>query len=422
MIQTTPTKLSLDAWARIMGINPLHFAGVQIDEIQRTGCDSAFYQHEWQTSDAVSREEIARAIAQSESMIEDVLGYRLLPSWETDEWNPTVRPNIPEMWNLGHVDVRGYPMSLQARWGHFVSGGIESREIVSEGEAIVYASTRPPADYADEGTVGPVVTVALDPQEIQIFYPGKAGDDAYRIEPTSVEISAGSVTITFARHLAVTEDIIESMDLKAATGGNRIALGGTADNFLATVDVYRVYNDPQQQVSFLWQSVGNCSVCGGSGTSCASCGYATQTGCLALTADPKFSRVVYRPATWSDTDQDFTDTAWAVAREPDLVRLYYLAGLRDKNRPNERITMAGEWQRAVAYLSAGMLTRQPCNCAQNQWRHWSEDLALVQGGLEQMSRFQTTRRILNNPFGTSRGAVNAWQMVQQRGRAIARWS
>ena len=81
----TQTKLSLDQFARYMGINLLHFNQVQVPSLIRTdGCNSVIFQHEWQDSDAIGREAIARAIAEAEADIEQYAGYRLLPSWEVE--------------------------------------------------------------------------------------------------------------------------------------------------------------------------------------------------------------------------------------------------------------------------------------------------------------------------------------------------
>ncbi|KKL63848.1 hypothetical protein LCGC14_2170980, partial [marine sediment metagenome] len=58
----TPTKLPLATWAKILQMNPLHFEGVNIPEQTVVYCNTAMMQHNWQASDAVSREEIADAL------------------------------------------------------------------------------------------------------------------------------------------------------------------------------------------------------------------------------------------------------------------------------------------------------------------------------------------------------------------------
>ena len=97
----TITSLPLDTWARLIGIYPVHFAGVVL-----TGggfsCTSAWHQHSWQDFDSASREEIAEAIARAEADIEHALGYRLLPTWEEEEWKASVRPVTP----AGHLAPR----------------------------------------------------------------------------------------------------------------------------------------------------------------------------------------------------------------------------------------------------------------------------------------------------------------------------
>lgn len=400
----TPTKLPLDTWARIMGMHPLHFNQVSLAN-ESPHCNQIMFQHEWQNYDHVSREEIARAIADAETLIEEQLGYHLAPAWEVDEWRGTHRYYRSELVNLNSSDVRGYRQTVQAKWGYFITGGIEAKDLVEEEAPIAY--TDPDGDsYFERATVS-VSTVAVDPSEIAVYYPGKDGDDAWEIRPIEVSIASGVATITFRRELAVIPEHFDIMDTED------VNVDGLDDaNFLETVDVYRHYNDPQTQASFLWEPLagGWCGSCGGSG--CPTCAYNAQTGCLIVRGDPRQSIVGYSPAVWDSDDLNFTNQGWIMSRQPDIVRLYYYSGWRNKRqRYNNR--MDPQWERVVARMAAANLDRPPCDCAKGDWSKWREDLTLASGDVDGQAFYRQPDGILDNPFGSCRGQVEAWRKVRQ---------
>lgn len=411
---STPTKLPLAVFARVFGMHPLHFEQVYVPGITDLDahCQHMQFQHEWQDSDAVSREEIARVIAEAESKIENALGYKLAPTWEMDEWKPTDRYYQPEQYNWLASDIRGYRHTVQANWGYFISGGIQAKTLITAGAAIVYTDSNSDT-YKETATVGPIATTVVDPNEIAIFYPGKSGDDTWEIRPTNVAISGGSVTITFRRELVVKEDLLEAFDVDDA------GAEGTNDaHFLSTVDVYRRYNDPQTQASFLWEPLATnwCASCNGSG--CAACAYSAQTGCLITRGDPRRSIVGYFPAEWDNTNKEFDSVGWAVSRQPDIVRLFYYSGWRNKTQRYIN-RMDPEWERTVAYMAASMLDRPPCSCGADVWKRWRDDFALNNGDADGLPQFRTPTGsgrvvdILNNDFGTRRGEIYAWRKVQK---------
>ena len=396
------TKLSLDKWASLLGIHPLHFNQVIIPTLPPTVCEQPWIQHPWQDTDRVGREDLALAIKQAEDDIERELKARLMPSWEVDEWRPTMRTVKPELGNLNGLDIRGFGQLVFARWHHFISGGIQAKTLVAAASPIVWSDADGDG-YDETGTVS-LAVIFTDPCEIYLYYPTKSGADEWEIRPisASIDTATGIATITFRRELVVTEVLLEAMDVQS--------VDGTVDgNFLATVDVYRKYNDPQRQVQFLWEPFGTfCNSCTGSG--CANCAYSTQEGCLMLRDDPRLSIVVYHPATWNSTTLEFDDTDWAIGRQPDLVRLWYYAGIREKSKTCPGREMPREWERVVAYYAASLLDRPVCECNNlHAWiENWRRDMAVP--GEEGLS-FGWRSQILENPFGTKRGAIFAWNKV-----------
>ena len=73
----TPTLLSLDRFAQILGVPPAHFAGGYTATVfpVTSSCSQVWFQHAWQAADKVGREELAVAIAGAEGDIASELGY-----------------------------------------------------------------------------------------------------------------------------------------------------------------------------------------------------------------------------------------------------------------------------------------------------------------------------------------------------------
>ena len=413
-------KLPLDTWAKLMGVNPLHFNGVYIENNPPAVCEQPWLQFAWQTADRVGREELSRALLQAEADIERHLKYRLIPTWEEDEWHATTRPLRRELFNLTNTDIRGFAQTVKANWGHLVSGGIKASAILVDGLDAAVAYSDPDNDGYDEvATVTVTVDAGQDPCEIHVYFPisnvmvGAAPEDQWEIRPIGVSISGVTATITFRREQAVKPEL--QLDVVPPADDSHLrGVDGDADaNFLTTVDVYRVYNDPQTQVNLLWEGLGiGCDNCLGG---CNLCEYSTQAGCLTARGDLKLSQVAYRPATWDSDTETFDTAALAVSRQPDNVRLWYYAGLRDQSLACPTIEMSGDWARTVSYYAAAILDRQVCTCENihSNIEYWQDDRA-VRGS----EGLNIPTRMLDNPFGTRRGAMYAWERVKGAGAAI----
>jgi len=410
------TKLSLDRWAQLIGLNPLHFNGVYDPNRPTSPCEQPWLQYSWQDADRVGREEIAYAIAQAEDSIENYLTYRLLPDWETDEWHPTVRPFRPELINLNSMDVRGFGQNIQTDWGHLISGGIRAQTLIEADATITY--TDPDGDgYFERATVTVTVTAGQNPAEVRVYFPASnsivtAGGDDWKIRPIKVVISGTTATITFARHQAVLPEAYEDFTPPSDDSHMRGVDGLENANFLAEVDVYRLYNDPQTQATLMWEPLGTCE-CGSS--DCDVCSYTVQTACLLARGDLRPGLVVYHPASWDAATLSFTSQPYSVSRQPDVIRLYYYAGHRNKHLIYPTIQMDPQLERAVAYMAAGLLDRPICECSNVRAfvQHWQEIAKSSQGGVEAGTPE-------NTPFGGTNGALFAWKIVNQEGRRIAR--
>ncbi len=414
------TLLPLDTWADILGIDPRHFSQVITAAKPATLCSNVWKQYAWQEAQQIGREDIARAIAEAERAMIDYLDYNLVPDWIVDERVRVTQPGIPDVLNVGGRDSRGFHMSAKMRRAHLVSGGIEGKTIVDL-QAVVKYTDVDGDDYPETATITAAIPASVpltDTDEVAVYVPGEGGRDEWEIRPLndpltrrrSVSIAAGVATIVCAREQLVDPDLISALDPGPVEGD----IGEDA-NFLATVNVYRHFNDPQQQVTLMWAPRPDWCDCGT--TTCTTCAHATQTGCL-VAQDYRQGSFFFRPATWDSDDEEFDSTEFAVARNPENLRVWYYAGFRDQSRDAPAIEMDRNLARAVAYLSLTYLTRGLCGCNNVDAiaKRMQEDLAVT---TDAFSR-QVQDRILTNPFGTQRGALYAWNVVQSGDRPIGR--
>lgn len=419
------TWLSLDRYAEIMGIHPMWFNQCYHPTLAPIGnCDNVFFQHAWQRADAAGREDIAIAIHDAERKIADYLGYPLIPDWITDERRNTVKPYRPELRAAGlAVNVAGFNKSVMARWGWIRSGGVRAKTLIT---AVLYNQIAPPSfGYVDldgdgfaESVELRIATPTFDLCEVRLYLAdplsGNFSLDQNEIRPIRRVYSSGGIT-TFVFSKWQTLTVNEGEQLKPEA----IDITGTVDSqgnplFATQIEAWRVRNDPQTQVSFLWE-LPQCSTCGGSG--CTACQLGTQTGCLTV-RDTRRGVVTYEPATWNADDSAFDTEAWAEERDPDRLRLYYYAGWRDESLTCPATQMDKELERAVAYYATALMDRNLCGCGNVAQfaQHWRDDLAMSNAGRS----YQNGARVIDNPFGSTRGALYAWDVVNQDGRRIAR--
>ncbi len=406
MKSETVTKLSIPHWARLLGINPLHVMGVQVEEIQQGTCDVSWFQYGWQNASAVSREELAVKIRQAEDEIEHYLRARLLPSWEEDEVAIATPPARPDTVWHSPFNARGYWQSVETQWKHLISGGRRAQTLIDDAAAVVYTDsipstayfTPPSVLYKDTATVTVTVAAGTAANEIAVYCPGREGDERYRIRPVSVSITGTTATITFRRELAIDPDMQEGI----GTGANfmRPVDGRSADPFLTTVDVYRVYNDGATQAALLWLPPNG----GAPGA------LAEQAAALTV-SDARMGFVQYRPGTWDGDTSAFVATCRSLGRQPDAVRLYYRSGL--PAAPNGE--MSHEWALTVAILAAARLDRPVCNCASGFVNRWQRDYAVS----EPKTNRRLDERLLGNPIGTLAGEIYAWERVLRASARVA---
>jgi len=410
-----PTWLPLDRWRSILGVHPLHFHQLYSTTLAKISstCGDVWFQYAWQDAHRVGRDDVIQAIHDAEQMVADYVGYHLLPDWVTDERQKCTHPARRELFVGSPVNIRGLMKSATAGRGYVISGGIKAKSLIDADVAVTgVALSDEDGDGYDETVTISVATTVTDPDEVRVFYAGQDGGDEWEIRPIQVSISGGAATIVFMRWLIVDHDLQEGM--------GAAALDGELDaSYVGTVDVYRVYNDPQTQAQMLWERDPE-GACGCGESSCNVCTFAAQNGCLGV-RDSRLAFLTYRPATWDAAAGAFDAADLAVCREPDRVRLWYYSGWQE---PYPRNTMKKThldpfWERVITRLSIGLLDRDVCSCnnAERFVEYWRTDMSRAEGNV----RFQgVTDAQLECPFGQpTRGALYAWKQCNQQGRRVA---
>jgi hypothetical protein len=368
----------------------------------KTVCGQIFFNYSWQHSDRVGIEDIAMAIQAAEMEIAAEVGFNLLPDWTVDERLTYPQPAFPGVYNLTGLNPRGMFNSVELRKAHVLSGGIRTKTAIQIGAA--YVRSDQDADGFQETCVVTVATTVTDPNEIHLYYPGMQAADGWEIRPIQVSFSGGNAIIIFKiwQIAAANEmDMFNPQPLDAQD----------VHSYESSVDVYRVYNDPQTQVQFMWENSGP-DCCG----SCVACNFGTQYGCFHL-REQRLGLAVPAPGTWDSDTQSFSVAEWGVCRAPDQVRFWYYSGYEDKALARSKVEMAKFWEYAIAFYAASKLDRPVCGCSNveqfiEKWR-----TNVMVNDTENIS-IQVTPEILGNKLGTTLGAIYAWKRVHQNGMRV----
>ncbi len=385
----TETLLSLFEWGQLMGINPWELAQFESPTEHSAQCESVFYQYAWQ-QDFLSREELASTIEKAEAAIADALRFWPAPKYLAQ----TVQVPRPYDRTLygGAGTARGQWKTLTLDYGHVQGGGVLARTLIEAARPVT--RTDPDGDGVKELFTVTVATTITDPDEIALYVTsadrnGVSLDETWRIRPVHVTISGGTATITGHSALLVKPN--------KTTVVNPERLDPADDaNYIAEVDAYRVYRDttatdanPAQGWA-LWEALPDNA-------------YAdpptTQTA-RAIAIGERLAEAGQVYAAYSDPTSCY---GW---REPDRVRLQYLAGFE---RTHGR--MARPMADIVAHLAAGWLASEKCGCERSNRiiAYWREMPSQASDGT---TARPLTAEEVNNPFGATRGALWAWQRVK----------
>lgn len=389
---STPTLLSLDQYADILGIDPRHFNQVLTDSFPNNSeCDDIWWQFAWQHPGKASREDLARAIAQAERMIAHYVGFWPAPTWIVGE---THHYPYQQRWSDGDMGTVFFPAlsqtrrkTVKANWKYWADGGRRRVDEIELGAAVVYSN--PDGDGFNElATINVTSTDVTEEYEVAVF----ADDDTApenRIRNLTVTIgAAGAITITGQSCLFVDPAL-----WPAGTENDAIIDGDLVASFLATVNVYRIYTSKEDTdyapAEFAWQRPTTPL-------------FEMTYGTMQLW-DPTLGIVTPIPATWDADDEEWDVAYWSCnGDEPNFVRLWYYAGWQCSTQG----LMEEPFARAVAALATALLMKPICGCG------YAEKLAGYWQELPNSDNPIAYER-LNCQFGTQNGAWEAYRICQE---------
>lgn len=423
------TLLSLDRFAKVMGINPAHFNQAEAPSLNpavfplQNSCSDLWHQYDWQTNNQVSREEIARKIRSAEDDLENILNYPLAQRWIAGEMHQYPRHYNRQGYGNG-LNVRGQMKSIQLKTGKFIQGGRRNTSLVgtatTAGGTLVYSDDD--GDGLNETATITLTTSLTDACEIKVYFAGNDGDEEWEVRPVrSKSISGGNITIVLDSWLLINPDLWEQFPTvdtnPSGVPGNSIDISSSS-NFVTSVDVYREFNDfTQVSAVFFWErdafnltSSILCNSCSGAG--CQKCTLIAQNGCLHV-RDVDKGIVVPVPATYNLTTEQWDSANWGECKEPNQVKVWYQAGdiSNDFQRGKTCDTLSEYWAETITWLAVAKTDKPFCSCPTvDQKVMWlQEDLSRTTGNLS----FFVDTDISGNPFGTRRGAIMAWLRVSR---------
>lgn len=334
------SALPLAKYAYLTGYPECRFWGVSNANDESSVCREILTKAE--------RDMIARYLAEAQDEIENVVKYRLNPTWEASEEHTYANP-------------------VNARWGMAIAPGVKGESVIQSGAAVSHA--------ADPAVIGPIATTVTNEDEVYVFHPSTDVE----INPSSITISGGFVTIEIPRCRMVTEAAY-------STGGSIDYT--VAANFESTVDVKRIYNDTSTQAELVWTHSKKCCCID---SSCCTCSEETETACIGIrnarASTMNLLRADYSGGTWT------TKSIACSCTYPNKVRLNYYAGLTP---------ITPQVEDTILRLAHSKMPEPPCGCSvlQDLWKRDRNTPTVL------------TAERMNCPFGLSDGAWIAWQFAQ----------
>lgn len=346
------TALTLERFRKLVmpGVNPLHYWGFRGNQyFPDRNCDQVVAETTFFTGN-VGRQEMADAIEDAEDSLTDLLGYHPAPEWVADESYTWPKYHYRRFTNAIAADGRRTPIQLFR--GEVIAPGRRAVSVIATGVAVTYSDAD--GDGFDEtATITSSGVTVTDKREIRVFHPGVSADERWEIRDIdSMTLVSGTLTIKLKSWLLANPDVRVSFPGTSEWVG---ADPDTGANFISTVDLYRVYNDPTQVAARLyWEP----RPAGEIGTDESA--LTTQDGTFSV-RHPQSAIVVPMPATYS--------AGWAtqppsVGRSPDRVALWYYSGYQSSEFKRELAhdPLDDRLAQAIAYLAAARLSGKLCDC------------------------------------------------------------
>jgi hypothetical protein len=397
------TILSLDRYAKILGINPCHFAGganieladgrvlFPLDNAQ----NNIWPQFSWQNFDQVSREDLAFQIAAAEQEIYGYLGYHVAPTWIEAERYDLPRHYRPETHAYHMItDVAGNDRQILLRNGKFIAGGRRNSVLVDGGIDVVYSDVD--NDGWDEiATISFAFDPLIDPSEIKLYFAGYVGKPEYEIrEPKSKTAVNGTLTFVYYTWQLVDPKITDDDFPTSDTDAKHINMNDPL-SFVSTVDAYREYNDVSQPHAVFVSTEPDLQV--------------TVNGFIYHKHSDNF--VIPVQGTYDAENKAWTQSN-CVYGYTDYVDLWYYAGMKDTPyNINADKYLSDQFARAIAYMATARLERG--FYANNNATSLADQMRRDLSRSVRDEFIRPPQDVFTNPFGTKRGEYEAWKIVNR---------
>lgn len=363
------TALPVDDFRKVMGIDPWHFWQMRTP----AGCSGVYTHYRYTGENGPGRYDYIQAINMAEQQLAQKLNYWPGLKYEQAEEIRLVKPRQPVLYNRT-------PMQLETRWHHVMNVGLRTWTLLDEAVAVAYGAS-------EDVVLSIVVPAGTVAGEVVVCY----ATTQTAIRPIKVTISAGNANITIKKWLMADPELWDTDDLIDPTDN---------DNFLSSVDIYRVTFNSQQAVLLAWEP--EVQACGCLEETCVTCSNATHLAC-AVRGDWKHGLIGWQAAEYANAR--WTNHAFPSTRYPDLAYVNYQHGAY----PYPSRYVSPYWQQVIAHFAVCFLDEADCGCGDtlSSIRHWMEDLALIK---ENSSR-TLGQSATDNPFGSMRGQIAAWNAV-----------
>lgn len=391
----TLTKIPLDRVAKHLGLDPWHFNGItSTTRRNASACSDTWYQYNWQASGKISRDALADALRQAEDTVVAFLGWHPIPTWIEED---VILPKYYKTEWINYYNAVGRAKSVTSSYGFVRSVGRKTSSFI-DNVATVFSDSN--GDGMNDTVTITFATSVTTEDELHVYYPNEDGRDEWEIRPvTSITIAGGVATIVFPKYLIPLWNLVEQVP---QDGDAHILIDGDDDTeFLTAVDVYRVYADESQQITFYYDP----SEVGCSSVPCAE---SSDTGCLFI-RNPELGILAYQRADWSDDDEAYTTKYFNY--QPIKGTIYYRAGKYDSRAEYPNRQMDQNLERRIVFYGLSLLDTEMCGCTntRNIWNFMTQDLSLVTREESHVVQWDD----LKNPFGTSRAAIQLWKYLQQ---------
>lgn len=386
------TLMPLDIFREEIGWNPFHFFQIATDASGKLPltdhCSTLLRQYSWQNTGAAGRVEIASAIKKAEGLLALYLGYSPASHYVSSSID------LPCLVHYG-------PQQITLPEARVTRIGTEALTLIDDAASIAYSDT-------DGDGVEDTFTVVLtdstsDASAIELYFSSgdrtfssDSGDlEKWQIRPiVATRTGANQITVKGAKWLCVKPNLYEGA--RYASGYDTGYLDpNTVANFVTTVAVYRRDVTNLNQATLIYND--GC----GTETSYTVCAVIRDSASGTIEINGNCCGAAFLPCTCYASYRVW----WYKPVTEPLVRLAI------NYRAGEELA---KWKAAITRLALAEMKKKICACedANAEIYKWQQDMARAGGSLNEQYRIGNSD--LENPLGTLRGQIYAWNQIDRR--------